>query len=623
MKKSKKTLLKLTLSLFLLVGCQNETFENPGDFLSGGGSGEVASTIEDPTEDVKNEFIDVDFSSLKNDTSLKDALEVPQSEEIYEIHESGSYLFKGNYKGIKLCEDNLKLHLIFDGVEMNSSSNIIIDGSEHKKAEVVITLLNENKIESSLSGENAIHIKGKLFFNGTGSLAIHAEGKNAIKVSKEIMIIDCSLTLNAKNHAISGLSILAKDCNINVISAGKDGLNAECEDETTAFTTNEGYVYLKDVVYSSISEGDGIQADTIVYIDGGSYNIKTNGSFVEDTTQNRNEYDLTSDDFRYIKNGNDYQKIASDYMGRETKYALKQGCKGIKVAEIEYPDPNDESNEITVTNGDYSIIIEDGTFTINSTDDAIHSNSGNLSINGGTFSIDTYDDALTSDNLTKISGGTININSSYEGIEGGYVEISGGNIHINSSDDGINAASDDNKISEHIIISNGEIYVNALGDGIDSNGSILISGGKTFVAGPTSAMDCAIDSDKGTVIDGGYLFAVGPLGMVETPSKNSTQYIVSFARNQAISANTNLSLTDEDGSSIFSFLSPKACQSVIISCPELEKGKTYQIFGGDSSLATFEVNDIITLIGSAGGITNPGGNPPGGHGPGGFGPGGR
>ncbi len=625
-------ILALALSVCVLASCgKEEEFVNPGDHLGGGGTGEIAEGADDVTDNVKDGFSDKDFSELSGNTATTGATEVAPTEDVVTISASGTYLFKGNYGGIALGDDSLQLHLIFDGANIATATGIALDGSQHKKAEVILTLIGENSIVSAADGENAIHVKGSLSLNGSGALTVESSGKNAIKVSKELVIVDCSLTLTAANHAISALSVSASNCEINVVSAGKDGINAECDDETTAFTTDEGFVYLKNVAYSCQTAGDGIQADTVVYLDGGNYNIKTEGVFVADTTQNRADYELSADDFRYIKSGSTYQKMASDYMGRDTMYALAQGCKGIKVGEIEYPETPDSDNEITVTEGDYSIIIESGTFIIDSTDDAIHANSGNLSVRGGTFTISTYDDALTSDVLTKISGGEITVTKSYEGIEGGYVEISGGTVNITAQDDGINAASDDARVTEHIIISGGEVYVDAGGDGIDSNGTILISGGETYVAGPTSNMDCSIDSERGTVITGGYLFAVGSLGMVETPAQNSTQCSVSFARNQSIAAGTNLSLTDGDGNALFTFQTPKACQSVIISCPELETGKNYQIYGGDSSLCTFTVSGIITTVGSSGGIGNPGGNAPGrpggmgpgGMGPGGMGPGGR
>ncbi len=607
----------LALSACLSVGCGREDpFVDPGDFI-GGGTGEIADSADDISGEIKEHFSDEVFSELSADTSSDGAVTVAPTDGVYTISESGTYLFKGKYGGIELGADGLSLHLIFDGAEI-ASDGVALDGSAHKKAKVVLTLIGENFVSSSADGENAVHIKGSLSLNGTGSLRV-TSGKNAIKVSKELTVVDCSLALTAANHAVSALSVSACGCNIQVLSAGKDGLNAECDDGTTEFTAEEGFVYLKNVDYSCETAGDGIQADTVVYIDGGSYDIKTKGEFVADTTENRTKYRLETDDFRYIRNGNDYQKVASDYMGRDAMYALSQGCKGIKVGEIEYPDPNDPDKEIAVTEGDYAIIIAGGTFIIDSTDDGIHANSGDLSVSGGELTVSTYDDALTSDVLTKITGGTVSVTKSYEGVEGGYVEISGGTVNITAQDDGINAACDDTSVIEHIIISGGEVYVDAGGDGIDSNGTILISGGKTYVAGPTSNMDCSIDSERGTVVTGGYLFAVGPLGMVETPAQNSTQCVVSFARSRSIAAGTNLSLT-ENGNAIVTFQTPKACQSVIISCPELVQGNTYQIYGGDSSLCEFTVSKIITSVGSSGGIGNPGGNAPGG--PGGMRPGG-
>ncbi len=610
----------LILSLFTLVGCNHtENFSNPGDYLGGGGSGEIVESASDDVDIVKDDFLDEDFTNLSQNISTDGAITIAPTKEVYTINQNGTYLLKGSYGGIVLGDDNLNVHLILDGAKIESSTDIALNGANYKKAEVIITLIGENSISSSSNGENAIHIKGKLSFNGTGSLNVESSGKNAIKVSKELMLVNCALNLSAANHAIAALSVSASNCQINVNFAGKDGINAECDDETTTFTTKEGFIYLKNVNYTCETQGDGIQADTVVFIDGGSYNIKTTGNFV--SKKQMNEYDLETEDFKYIKVGNDYQRIASDEANRYNAsqlYGLAQGCKGIKVGEIEYPDENNPDKEITVKDGNYSIIIENGTFIINSTDDAIHANSGNLSINGGKFTISTYDDALTSDVLTKINGGEITITKSYEGIEGGYVEIAGGMINITSSDDGINAASDDTSVIEHIIISGGEIYVNAEGDGVDSNGSINMNNGTLIVFGPTSGANAALDADRGIVIDGGYLFAVGPLGMVETPASNSKQNVLSYAQNQTINANTVLSLLNNEGTSIFSVTIEKKCQSVIVSCPELIMGGSFTLYGGSTQLCAFTVSSVITKVGSQGNMGNPCGTPPGGFG-GGFG----
>lgn len=105
------------------------------------------------------------------------------------------------------------------------------------------------------------------------------------------------------------------------------------------------------------------------------------------------------------------------------------------------------------------------------------------------------------------------------------------------------------------------------------------------------------------------MFAVGSLGMVETPTTNSTQKIVSFATYTTISAGTNLYLTDSSANVIFNMLTSKSCQSVIISCPELTTGQTYNIYGGSTKLVTFSVSSTITTVGSSSSSNDPGGMP--------------
>ena len=602
MKKIKLFLIALVICImtlaFTLTACGGSTFENPGDKLGGGGNGEVADEADSSGSDgAKGDIEDKsDLGDLSGNTSGEGAIEQPAGD-IVEITESGTYYFKGEYGGIYIGADKLNLHFIFDGATIENNDGVAINGTDHKKTELIITLNEgtENTVENDGTDVNAVHIKGSLAINGKGTLNVTSNSKSALKASKEIKIVDATLSLTAENHGVTGAAVIASDCTINVLSAGKDGINAEC-DGATAFTTDDGYVSLINADYTCNVSGDGIQADTVVYINGGNYNIKTNGTFVPKTQMS--QYGMAAGDFKYIKSGTTYKRIASDETGRYSAsqlYGLAQGCKGIKVGEIEDADGN------AITEGDYLISIVDGTFNIDSTDDAIHTNSGDVFIEGGTFNLSTYDDAITSDVLTKITGGDITIKTSYEGIEGAYVEISGGNINLVASDDGINAASDDSKITEHIIISGGNVTVDASGDGIDSNGSILISGGNVTVHGPTTGRDAGLDADKGIVITGGTVFVTSTLGMVETPSTNSTQYVVSYAHQSTISANSTITLTDSDGRAILSVTVKKNCQSIILSLPELKKGETYKIYGGDTLMTSFTVSSIITTVGSSGG----------------------
>ncbi|MDE7140085.1 MAG: carbohydrate-binding domain-containing protein, partial [Treponemataceae bacterium] len=404
----------------------------------------MAGTVAGAADDSKSILVKqamagkADLSALAANTAGADATEIAATDAVVEISASGTYSFKGEYGGIKITTKGIDVHFIFDGATFTNNDGIAIDGADKKPARVIITLADGTTNAVTNGGEdvNAIHVKAPLFFNGTGTLHVTSHSKSAVKSSKAIQIVDATLCLAAENHALTGLSVTAVHSTIAVTEAGKDGINAECGSPEDGFSTDDGFVVLKDVAYTCDVSGDGIQADTAVYIDGGTYAITTTGTFVQNTAANMAAYDMTADDFKYTKSGSTYKRIASDETNRygSNLYGLSQGCKGIKVGEIEYTD--DAGNTVTVTDGDYLIAIVGGMFGITSTDDAIHANGGNVLIEGGTFAIATADDGITADALTKITGGSITVTACYEGIEGGYVEISGDStvIDVTASD---------------------------------------------------------------------------------------------------------------------------------------------------------------------------------------------
>ncbi len=594
MKKFLSLFLCLILCATFFAACDDNQFSNPGDYLGGGGTASAPSVID--TSEEENSVItagEVDLSSESSDIALDNAALFYGSE----ITESGDYILRGTYPdGITITVGNSETtHLFLDGAAISSETTAAITNT-NKKSTLIITAVEgtSNIVSSAADDVNAVHVKGSLTFNGNGTLSVSSASKSGIKVSKTLKIVDQTLTINASSYGISARTVIAADSCITVTSAGKDGIRAECDDDTTEFTLDEGYVTFKDVSYTAEVDGDGIQADTFVYVDGGIYNIATEGTFVEKTSANMSEYELDADDFKFIKNGSSYRRVAKDYNGRETRYALTQSCKGIKVGEISYTDA--DGAEVDVTDGNYYLYIKSGTFNITSTDDALHVNSGNLTVAGGTFLLNTLDDALTSDYLTKIVDGNITVASSYEGIEGGYVEICGGTIDITSSDDGINAASDDRAVEEYILVSGGNLTVDASGDGLDSNGTLKISGGTVIVHGPTSGGDSGMDSETGILIDGGTVFVTSTLGMVETPATNSSRYVVSYAQNNSTSAGSTFSLYDDE-TLLFSVTMKKSCQSMIISLPDFEKDSSYTIKIDDTEVADFTISSVITSIG--------------------------
>ncbi|WKY46573.1 carbohydrate-binding domain-containing protein [Eubacteriaceae bacterium ES3] len=208
-----------------------------------------------------------------------------------------------------------------------------------------------------------------------------------------------------------------------------------------------------------------------------------------------------------------------------------------------------------------------------------------------------------------IAGGNVDISSSYEGIEAVAIVIADGNINIVSSDDGLNGATENSGNSGnpggemgadsnvYISISGGTLNINASGDGIDSNGSLYISGGTVYVSGPTNSGNGALDYNGTADISGGTVVIAGSTGMAQSFSESSTQY--SLLYNFASSTTGEIKLTDSSGNVLASFTPDKTYQSVVISTPELSDGQTYTLSAGSQS-AEITLSGIVTSNGQTG-----------------------
>ena len=603
----------IAICSFSLVACNSENDKSGGLKKTTA----VAPTVYDVSEKesaVENAAT-VDLSTLSKDVNADGATVL--SNDVTTITTAGSYILTGAYAGITVSVGNGETaHLFLNNATISGGAGIAIS-STNKKSTLIITACEntENEVASKGDDANAIHVKGTLKINGTGTIKVSAK-KNGIKVSKGLSIADSTINLTVENHALSARFIEAENAKINVLSAGKDALNAECDDETQEFTLDEGYVSLKSSkVFASVS-GDGIQADTFVYITGGSVDIKTAATFVSYSAESMAAYDLTEDDFRYIKSGDTYKKI-DDVASKGARYAMIQSAKGIKCGEIKYE--IDGTEYVVTKNSNYFIVIDGARVKINSSDDAIHTNSGNVLIKSGTLDLTTLNDGIHADELVKIDGGEITVNGAYEGIEGAYVEIGGGTIYITASDDGINAASDDESVNEHIIISGGTITVDASGDGLDSNGTIYVTGGTLIVYGPTTGADTGLDADGGILIDDGNVFVATTKEMIEIPASNSKSNVLVYGVN-TVQAGSEIILTNADGGEMVRITLKKQAQAIILSTPELATNGTYSLYADENLLASFSVTETITAIGvrsngrQGGQPEQPGGGQPGGQG---------
>jgi len=277
-----------------------------------------------------------------------------------------------------------------------------------------------------------------------------------------------------------------------------------------------------------------------------------------------------------------------------------------------------------------NLTIEDGDFTISSSDDAIHSDDLIL-INNGTYYIASGDDGIHADTSLEINDGTFVISQSYEGLESTIVTINNGHFQINSSDDGINVAEGNGDGGWggggfgppgefYIYIRGGFIYIESGCDGLDSDGYIEMSGGVLIINGPVpgSFPNGAIDYGSGSFnLTGGTLVAVGSSDMAQGPSASSTQYSVLVNFNSTQSANRLVNIQTASGETVLTFSPTKTYQSIVFSSPELTT-VSYDLYLGGSSTGTlsygiyedgtyspgtkytsFTISEVVTTIGSS------------------------
>lgn len=125
----------------------------------------------------------VDLSTLSKDVNADGAIAL--SNDVTTITTAGSYILTGAYAGITVSVGNGEtVHLFLNDATISGGAGIAISNT-NKKSTLIITACEntENEVASAADDVNAIHVKGTLKINGTGTINVSAK-KNGIKVSK-------------------------------------------------------------------------------------------------------------------------------------------------------------------------------------------------------------------------------------------------------------------------------------------------------------------------------------------------------------------------------------------------------------------------------------------------------
>jgi hypothetical protein len=483
------------------------------------------------------------------------------------ITTAGTFVFSGTLsKGqiVVSAGENDKVRLVLNGVDITAEQNAAIYAKTADKVVLILADGKKNVIADSASyvamdktsdePNAAIFADCDLSINGTGSLAVDANFKHGIATKDDLIVASGDISVNSVEAGLRGKdSITILDGAYALISDQGDAIKTANDTET-----DKGWILVKGGIFTINSRHDGISAATAMQIDGGTFTVTAGG---------------------------EYADISSD----------GESFKGIK--------------------GGSDILISDGTFTIASYDDAVHSNT-NITIAGGDFNLQSQDDGIHADETLTIGGGEINIPECYEGIEASTIDITGGNIVVVSSDDALNAAggNDGNDAvgpsgrdpfgggSGTVNISGGTVKALASSDCIDSNGTLDISGGTVYTLSNAIRDGDALDISGEVTFTGGTVVYGGLLHTGINPSGESTQSYV-YA-NAEIPDGTKISVK-QGGETLTEFTSYAELLVFAISSPEIVSGQSYEIYRNGAL--------IVTATAGSGGSSMGGGRGMGGN----------
>ena len=614
------------------------------------------------------------------------------------ISKGGCYLISGELEDGQIivdAGDSDKVQLVLDNASIHCSTGSAILVRDADKVKVTLAADSENELsdgtEYQTDNDNpdaALFSKDDLVINGSGSLTVQGNYKHGIAGNDDLVITGGRLTVNSLSHALRGKDSVAILDGTFVLTSQKDGIQASNTEDST-----KGWVQIDGGNFTIQSSGDGIQAETNLSIYDGSFTITSGGGAVNgaDHTENRGGgFGRPGGNRPDSANGQTSPEMSSQPAecgqtpsempsqpaeggqtpsempsqpaegGQTPSEMPSQPAEGEQSSsgnESDYSelifDPDDfddtstdDSDTTVSTKGikaGNALLIQQGTFVIDSADDAIHSNYS-VTIDGGSFQLSSGDDGIHAEAYLNINGGTTTIAESYEGLEAAQIHISGGTTQVSSSDDGLNAtggssfelvdgllvlkdiSSSDTEqtfggrggmfeVEDNcdITISGGNLTVTTSnGDGIDSNGSLNVSGGTVLVFGSSSGGEGALDYTGSSSISGGTLVALGSSGMAQSMEPDDSHATLMVTWDEVQPAGTRLTLCTQQGEILCSLQSTNSFQTAVIGTDSLSAVQEVSLYTGgtvnsDSQLLTMGTlsdGELLCEVTLAEGVTN-------------------
>lgn len=494
---------------------------------------------------------------------------------------NGSFTLNADYKA------SIELH----GLTLTNPVGAAIDIQSGKRTAIRVLEGTVNTLEDGASGSQkaALYCKGHLEFKQKGVLNVTGHTAHAISAKEYIEIKNT--TINILGAVKDGINcnqyMLIESGVINISGTGDDGIQVAFKDATDREAEDTGSFTIKGGTLNIVvtaAAAKAIKTEGDFFMSKGSITAKVSGAGLWDSAK------LKTKSASCIGVDGNFSMTG----GSLDLTATSGGAKGISV------------------NGDYNTSGSDTNIKIITEGGVLAYVNGVLN-QAYTGNIDNLKSDYKSspkgvkvDGALVIDGGTYNIwtkGKNGEGLESKTtLTINGGDITIRAYDDGTNSSS-------HTYINGGNITITTgAGDAIDANGNIYVNGGTLTIVGAASP-EQGFDAGDGCqiYINGGNILAAG--GGNSSPSNSSLSKQAYVAVSQAVSAGQTVTISDNNGTVLFTWTIPAAYSSVtdtssvklkapggggwgwpggrgnslLISTPDLVNGQTYTVTVGTTT----------------------------------------
>lgn len=472
---------------------------------------------------------------------------VTVKDQVITITNPGDYTFSGSLSDGRIVIDVSEgtVNVTLNGVDITSSERDVIFSKDSAEVNVIVADGTDNTLVSGTEDFTAdeddldedgtyknkqkavIFTKGNLTISGTGSLNVTGNIYNGIQTKGTLSLQDVQLTVNAVHHGVKSKQEMSLISGTYDVTSGEDGFHSDLN------------ITVSDGSYAIAAGDDGIHADGELTVDNGSITISESVEGLKGhmITINDGQIDITSSDDGINANG-----------GSQNGFGMGGGMQQPQNADgsAEPPQKPDDS-----------------------------------------------DTAGSSENMPQMpdnsDGSMGDMPQMPEGTEMGEApsDMPQEQEENKDSDSEESDSQVDTTTTPELTINGGSIHVNAQGDGIDSNGNITINGGTVYVDGPSGGGDSALDygTENGGIltINGGNVIAIGMSDMLEAVDASSTQTSIMYVFSQTVTKGTEVTVSDSNGNTVFTYTPVKDADSVILSSADLTEGETYTFTYGEQS----------------------------------------